>query len=488
MKLSAYPEYRKLFLWIDLAPPILLIAFLSWLGPWWSVYELDTDEGIALMVGALAAEGYPLYSQVWNDHPPVMFWVLSVVHDLSGGSVAAARILVLSLAAALTFGLFRIVRREEGLAAAVVAVVCLAAGQRFQVLSVSVMFGLPAIALVVLALDQAMVRDGRRWRCALSGVFLGLSVCTKMFGALLIPVLLLAVWVGRPAGPGGAREALARVGIGAAAFLFVLAAVAAFVGDSLVAQLVKPHFQGALAEAYPYDHGAGRLRHWLTREPHLLVLAAAGLLAAALVPPRRLPGRLIPAAWAVLATAVLVTHVPLWSHHLLILSVPLAWIGGWTAAAAGQALRASGRIPVRVGAVGAAILILGAGIGLALPQAAQTRQVFSAPAPDEDLAATRRLAEGRGESPWVVTDRPMDAYRAGLLVPPPIAVYSEKRIKGGLLAPEEVKTVLEVYRPQQVSYRRFFMGKPARAYLKARYRRVPDTPGQALFRLPSGGA
>lgn len=46
------------------AIPVLFGLFLTAMGPWWSVYLINFDEGINLMKGALVADGYRLYSEI----------------------------------------------------------------------------------------------------------------------------------------------------------------------------------------------------------------------------------------------------------------------------------------------------------------------------------------------------------------------------------------------------------------------------------------
>jgi len=72
---------------------------------------------------------------------------------------------------------------------------------------------------------------------------------------------------------------------------------------------------------------------------------------------------------------------------------------------------------------------------------------------------------------WVVTDMPMYAFRAGLLVPPPLAAITDKRLASGEATEEQIIQVIEEYQPEQVLLGRFDL--PAvEAYLKKDYRRI----------------
>ena len=84
------------------------MGFVSALGAWWNVYELRADEGINLQKAALIANGHQLYSEIWSDQPPVLSYVLSMVHHFFPFSVAAARVMILLFSAILIVSLFRV--------------------------------------------------------------------------------------------------------------------------------------------------------------------------------------------------------------------------------------------------------------------------------------------------------------------------------------------------------------------------------------------
>jgi hypothetical protein len=82
------------------------------------------------------------------------------------------------------------------------------------------------------------------------------------------------------------------------------------------------------------------------------------------------------------------------------------------------------------------------------------RAVAAVGNPNDGAAAAALLSHSQGER-WVLTDYPMDAYRAGLLVPPEVAVYSLKRLVEGDLPAQLVTWVIRERRPAQVMFRRF---------------------------------
>lgn len=138
---------------IALFPAVLLPVCICLLGPWWLVYQFHPDEGVNLLKGALVANGFHLYDQIWSDQPPVLTLILAAVHLVFPYNVAVARAVILASASLLLWSLFRVVRRTDGALAAWIAVAVLGLSNLFLTLSVSVMIGLPAIALAMCAID-----------------------------------------------------------------------------------------------------------------------------------------------------------------------------------------------------------------------------------------------------------------------------------------------------------------------------------------------
>ena len=56
---------------------------------------------------------------------------------------------------------------------------------------------------------------------------------------------------------------------------------------------------------------------------------------------------------------------------------------------------------------------------------------------------------------WVITDKPMYAFRVGLPVPPDIAVMTRKRLVTGNITEEQVIDAVMEWKPEQVLLGRF---------------------------------
>lgn len=437
----------------------VVAAYPAWviLGfPWLDYLELNPDEGINLAKAALVAAGHPLYTEVWSDQPPVLTHLLAALQLIQPWEVPAARYLILASACLLLVSLFRLVEQRSGRAAALWATLLLATAPLFVRLSVSVMVGLPAVALALLAWSVAgQARLPRLVTAVITGVLFAISLQTKLFTMTLAPAIAATLWLG--SGVAERRRAMA-VFMGSCA-LSVLG-IGLVTGATDLDQLIQPHISPELRPDYSLSQSAQTIWQVLSGQPVLLGFGALGAVLAC----RRFSREHLPAMLGLVVPGVLLLmHVPVWYHQVLLLLPALAWLGGIALARVIHSVR--GHTPreglVRTGA--AALLVVGASGGWALTQAE--------PETDRGIKQTTSEALQRyaGLGGWVVTDSPLDAFRAGLLVPPELAVYSAKRIKVGQLPPSAVLGAIGSRRPRQVLFRRFPPDPGLVAYLDAHY-------------------
>ncbi len=161
--------------------------------PFRDIFEFDRDEGINLMKAALYADGQPLYTKIWSDQPPVLTVVLAKYFKIAGLDVMKARLLILGFASLLIWAFYNCIRVTAGTVAALFGTLLLVMTHEFVRLSVSVMVGLPALALAMTAIYLLLLYP--RYPSLLlvggSGVLFAISLLTKLFTAFLIPFLLL---------------------------------------------------------------------------------------------------------------------------------------------------------------------------------------------------------------------------------------------------------------------------------------------------------
>ena len=174
-----------------------LVLILFWVivvllySPITAPYDLDYDEGINLAKADLIRAGYDLYGEVWSDQPPLFTATLAGWMTLFGHSVFVARLLVLGLSAALLWALFQVTYQQTSLVAALGTFVLLVASEEHFRLSVSVMIGLPALALAMWSAYLMVLAKLRGSMPLLMGsaLLMALALQTKLMVATAMPAL-----------------------------------------------------------------------------------------------------------------------------------------------------------------------------------------------------------------------------------------------------------------------------------------------------------
>jgi 4-amino-4-deoxy-L-arabinose transferase-like glycosyltransferase len=455
-------------------------------------FEFDPDEGIQAVKAMLHLRGFALHTEVWSDHPPVFTLLLSLVFRMLGVRVVAARLLVLGLSTLALLVSMRYMRLHWSHAHGAAAALLIVLLPYYPVLSVSVMIGLPAIALALAALLCAASwhrGGGARW-LILSGMLLGLSTMVKLFTLVAAPALVAGlIYAGHTTAkrPGTIRAALAPALIWSAGFVAVVGIfLVRIVGPENWQQLVGIHLAAGTAAAFDGSPTAGD--HLRSAWP-LMGAALLGWMLAARE--HKLPALHL-GGWAVLAWAFLALNRPVWYHHQLLIMIPAALLAS---VAAGEGLAALARI--RRGSSGwdRGVLVRIAGLALvacyALSRIGPAAAAFDlrlpnvrppAAAQDEaEYVTFAAIAEPAGRATWLLTDRPMFAVRTGVPVPPALAVLSGKRLATGLLTEQDLIQALEAYRPELVLLGRFeFPALEGRLSASVEYSRV-YVPGYRLY-------
>ena len=175
----------QLALWryVHLSLPVAFIVLMFVYFPFRDRFEFDLDEGLNAMKALLVARGYPLYSQVWSDQPPLLTYLLAACFRVFGANIDAGRTLVLLLSTLLMASAVQYLRISWGVWHALAGGLFILLLPFYTSLSVAVMVGLPSIAFAVLSLLflEYWHQRGREGWLILSALALGLSVLTKLF-------------------------------------------------------------------------------------------------------------------------------------------------------------------------------------------------------------------------------------------------------------------------------------------------------------------
>lgn len=445
-------------LW-QVVPPMAFVLTVLIFFPVHKQFQFDHDEGVELMKAMLVNEGYDLYSEIWSDHVPLWSYFLAGIFRVTGYRVVFARLATLLFGAGLVWSAGQYLRAHFGLKAALVSVVVMALLPLFMVRSISVMIGIPSIALAMLAIFLAgsWHQHRRPVLLVLSAIALSLSIGIKIFTAFLAPVIGLGLLTGE-----FTREAARKrwIGVPIPAFVWSLAFLATtsawffgLVGMENLDQLISPHLDGV-----QIDFAGETITEILAPQWPLFVLAGVGAIHAYR---QKNAYFWYPLAWVVAAYGLLLGHRPVWDHLQLLVTVPaamLASIGIVEVTAQlpggrdiGTYFRGKSRLFI-VGLIAAALFFFDfhqpAGFELIRRSGSENSSPFVIAPPE-----ARILSEVSNYSPvttWMVSDNLMYPFLTKLKVPPNLAIISIKRLQTGHLTETEIIQTIERYHPEQV--------------------------------------
>jgi 4-amino-4-deoxy-L-arabinose transferase-like glycosyltransferase len=473
-----------------LVPSGIFFAWIFLYYPYREVFAMDLDEGINLIKALLVGRGFQLYSQVWSDQPPLFTYLLTGFFKLFGYQVNEGRLLSLIFSTLLIWASLQYLRLAWGRVAALSGIIVLVLLPGYLSFSVSVLIGLPALtfailSMLALALWHKQRQAGWLW---VSGLLFSLSIFTKLITAFVIPIFivgLIASEVARWRTTGRVLDLLRPALLWSASFgVSSILLAGLLVGPVGIPQLVLPHFRASQLDIFRTPDSTLTIQYHLRPAWPVLLLALFG--AIGLFIRRRWLG-LYPLVWAGVAFLLLTQYAPVWAHQQLLVSVPAALVA---AGGLGEALVElprlvkklsipRSRVMLHTAALIAACLVL----VVQIPQVVGQWQKWEASVQKPTSAETtvlRKLDKFAPQTRWLVTDRPMYAFREGLLVPPELAVLSSKRVETGYLTAAEFQAAIRRYQPEQILIGRFdFPGLSQE--IRANYRTTYERPDIQLY-------
>jgi hypothetical protein len=450
--------------WHILPPLAYLLLMLRWF-PHWNAFWIYSDEGYNVMKALLVSRGYTLYSQIWSDQPPLFTHLLAVLYRVNGPTVFASRVLVLLFSCLLIWAAVQYLRLAWGNGAALAGALLVILLPFFPSLSASALVGQPSLAMAVVSMLAlaAWHRSGSRLYLILSAAALSLSLLFKLFTIFLVPIFAAGLLASEffPAGVKSALAGRMRPLLLWALVLMIFTLVLGFMmtGAEGIVQIIQPHIAASQA-----DFSSGTQNYPITfyLRDSWSILLLAGVGAVYTIVQRRWL-MFYSLAWMAAAGLILLNLSPVWFHHQMLVTIPAALLAGGAVAETVQLLRQALRAPTGTGvrwiwlASGLAIIIL-----VLATRPLKTIDQFQLPgsapgevrAPFEDRVM-RKINQYADQTEWMVTDLPMFAFRAGIPVPPELAVISGKRFAAGELSEQDIIDKVKQYQPEQVLIGRF---------------------------------
>lgn len=487
-KNTQWSTLGNILLPIGIALIFLACTFIYY--PFQEKIQFDSDEGLNLMRSMLVVLGHPLYSEVSSDQPPLFTQILALLLRVVGFKVNPARLLVLLFSTLLVWSCAQFLQITWGKLAAILFLPLIMMVPRYLDLSVSVMIGVPSIALAAVSmLFVTLWHQNRknRW-LALSGFALALSVLIKLFTGFFAPIFLIGITVSaylnrrdEPFSWKILRPALVW-GISFAALAILLGL--ALVGPQNVWLIIFPHLTAPATEEL---QGAGyTINAHLQAAVPLLILGIFGALISIY---RRNWLTLYPLAWSVVAYTLFSFYSPVFYHHQLLITIPIAMMA---AAAVGDGIhslvRLRGlsdviRLQTLLGTIALVSFVLVSSHYLPVldKELMNTPRISasSLKATSGKLKVLRTMNAYIDQTNWIVTDMPMYAFRVQRPVPPILATFSSKRLATGSLTEDDILAAMREYHPEQVLMARFVI--PAlEEYLQKNYTLILS---EEFFRL-----
>ncbi|MCX5707825.1 MAG: glycosyltransferase family 39 protein [Candidatus Omnitrophica bacterium] len=416
-----------------------------------NTFEFDPDEGTYLVIAKLSLQGFKLYSQIWNDQPPLFTELLSSWFRIFGASAYSGRFFNLIFSLFLLWGLYRIIKLRSGSSAALAAGIFLILSQGFLRLGISIMPGLPSLTLAVLSLYSATIYSGSKSKPALfiSSAFMAFALATKFSSIILAPSVFLEI--GR-AEEKTDRPFPARPKNFILPFFWLISSLVFYICfmwpyfylnlNLFAEQLFSPH----LAKLNIPGADFNVIFAQLLLDYDLVLLGAVAVFTNLRSGARR--NILLPAVWLGLAITCFVIHRPIWYHYYLLVSIPLCWLA---AVALGQFLeRKNGKNPKR-------FLYY---LSFALVVLAMARIPFKfidgclilkEPPIGEEKRILDLISKFKKDGQWMFTDLSIFAFSSNILVPPETAVLTQKNPPTTKLA----ASVLKKYKPELILLGRF---------------------------------
>jgi 4-amino-4-deoxy-L-arabinose transferase-like glycosyltransferase len=469
--------------WGNLLLPILIalifLAFTFSYYPFREKIQFDSDEGLNLMRSMLVVLGHPLYREVSSDQPPLFTQILALLLRVVGFDVNPARLLVLLFSGLIVWTCAQFLQITWGKLAAILFLPLIIMVPRYLDLSVSVMIGVPSIALAAVSMLFVTLwhQDKRSQWLILSGFALALSILIKLFSGFLAPIFLIGITTSTyldKKEDGFSWKLLQPAFIWSISFagLAILLGLL-LVGPQNVGLIILPHLTAPATEEL---QGAGyTINAHLRAAVPLLVLGIFGALFSIY---KRNWLTLYPLAWAALAYTLFSFYSPVFYHHQLLITIPIAMMA---AAVVGDGIHSLVRLrrPSDLAHLrtlfGIIALISFAWISThyvpVLDKELMNRprlSGFNLKATPGKLKVLRTMNEYIDQTNWIVTDMPMYAFRVQRPVPPILATFSSKRLATGSLTQEDILTAMREYKPEQVLMARFVI-PPLEEYLQKNY-------------------
>ena len=438
----------------------------------------DYDEGVYWQSIRAMARGEPLFSSVFASQPSG-FYDLLLPFYLVGRSLASLRLTVLLLGIGGLVGTYVAARLIAGRVGGLIALVLVASSPLYFHQSAIIQADGPSVALSVIALCLALLAvrtDGRQGVLLAvgAGALLAAAVGIKFPAAVtVVPVAMVLLSRGRER-----WGLLAGAAAGGVVGLVIVMLPAIAAPGAAFNELIIGHIRAGQASQQGLSASINLLL--LHREEPLEALALIGLVVAVI---RQNRAAVMPVIWGATSIGAVLVYHPLFPHHLVMLSIPLALIAavGLSPQPAvpqrGREIPGMKTMPAVI--VGAFVLAtVGAG---AAAIASEARSTLVPDLHDMEMAAAVAAVSRPGDF-WI-SDNPFAVALAKRDLPGPMVDTARQRALAGLLTVNDLEAARVHYHVRWVLEDSFRLDQVPnyRAWLDAHFHPAQDLGGRAVI-------
>lgn len=435
--------YRIIFVLLSLLATFLIVACFIPLG---ATVQIGADEGFELAKTTLCLKGHHLYTEVWNDQPPLHTFLITQILKHISPSIVGPRLLTIAFSVLLLAAIFALALRVSGLLVAAITASLLLASPGFLELSSSCMLEIPALATAVAAL--CLIAAGHETRGfsleILCGVLFASSLEIKLVPMIYLPLVPLILFL-KPT-----REEPAVKNLVVRLAFFGTSLLAAFIGIDLLIDhgAYLAHFQQswtshfAPAKSLEYGSAGQHPFQWsiLLKNWDVTVAALAGLAVLIAGTGSRSPA-VLPLAWLALSFLVFGLHKPWWPYYYIHMAIPLCWCAGIGAAFFIERSRRNRTLMAALSVFAlCALSWMGARVYLQVANLRRSPQILSTPV----IAQMKRYQH---VATCLYADKLIYSFHSGIPVVPSLAVVPIKRMWSGEMTNARLAAELQAYKP-----------------------------------------
>ncbi len=456
-----------------LAAPLAVFIALQALLPLRTAILIGADEGFEVAKATLSLNGYKLYTDVWNDQPPLHTFLVTETLRHFSSTMLGPRLITSGFAILLLASFFVLCWLFNGSRVATIATFLLLSSPGFLLLASSCMLEIPALAPTMAALCVLALSNRGTWPAVeiVGGILFGIALEFKLISLVLLPMAALLIWCNQchePSSKWNVTKSLLFLSISLALTMIAMDLIVSH-GAYLAhfRQSWASHFGGTKTLEYgsPDDHAfdwKALLRNW-----DLTVPAVIGLVACA----RRVSGAVgvaVPLLWLAYNLAVFGLHRPWWNYYYVHTAIPLCWC----AAIGIDAVWGKARWPQsRLWCAALAIYGLFAGVWMMERLFLQVQSVRHSPQTYSCLFL-KEMERYKPQTHWLYAEEPVYSFHSGIPLPPDLAVVMSKRFWSGEFNNERLIEDLISYKPELMLLKHDSLPRPFRDLLNAEYQLI----------------